>query len=124
MSRKSSRVVGGSGRGARVQRNSSTVRRVWKQWTCEHRITRKTGSGLRKVTSACDDRHQLSMTLNDRTASSRHLVARWSTATGVLMSASSIRRLLLHRRLRARMPLYTIPPPHGKPLMAASAMGS
>ncbi|GFW94874.1 transposable element Tcb2 transposase [Trichonephila clavipes] len=49
------------------------------------------------------------MALKDRTASSRQLAARWSTATGVLMSASTIRRRLLHRRLRARVPLYRIP---------------
>ncbi|GFT13489.1 HTH_Tnp_Tc3_2 domain-containing protein [Trichonephila clavipes] len=36
------------------------------------------------------------MVVNDRTASSRHLAACWSTATGVLMSASSIHRCLLH----------------------------
>ncbi|GFS88545.1 hypothetical protein TNCV_1461701 [Trichonephila clavipes] len=29
--------------GARGQRNSSTVMRVWKQWTDNHRTTRKTG---------------------------------------------------------------------------------
>ncbi|GFY02992.1 uncharacterized protein TNCV_979971 [Trichonephila clavipes] len=62
--------------GACVQRNSSTVMRVWKQWTDEHLTTRKTGSGRRKVTSARDDRHLLRMTVNDRTASSRHLAAR------------------------------------------------
>ncbi|GFW37930.1 transposable element Tcb2 transposase [Trichonephila clavipes] len=49
------------------------------------------------------------MAVNDRTASSRQLAARWSTATGVLMSASSIRRRLLHRGLHARVPLYRIP---------------
>ncbi|GFT15006.1 transposable element Tcb2 transposase [Trichonephila clavipes] len=35
--------------GARVQWNSSAVKRVWKQWTDEHRTTRKTGSGRRKL---------------------------------------------------------------------------
>ncbi|GFX40465.1 uncharacterized protein TNCV_1412751 [Trichonephila clavipes] len=35
--------------GARVQRKSSTVMRVWKQWTDEHRATRKTGSERRKA---------------------------------------------------------------------------
>ncbi|GFX93894.1 HTH_Tnp_Tc3_2 domain-containing protein [Trichonephila clavipes] len=50
------------------------------------------------------------MVVNDRTASSRQLTARWSTSTGLLTSASSIRRRLLHRGLRARMPLYRIPP--------------
>ncbi|GFV32039.1 transposable element Tcb2 transposase [Trichonephila clavipes] len=49
------------------------------------------------------------MAVNDRAASSRQLATRWSTATGALMSASSIRRRLLHRRLRARVPLYRIP---------------
>ncbi|GFU20840.1 transposable element Tc1 transposase [Trichonephila clavipes] len=88
--------------GARVQRDSSTVMRIWKQWIDEYRTTRKTGSGRRKVTSARDDRHLLRMTVSDRTASSRELAARWSTATGILMSASSIPRRLLHRGLRAR----------------------
>ncbi|GFX87935.1 transposable element Tcb2 transposase [Trichonephila clavipes] len=79
------------GGGARVQRNSSTMMRVWEQWTDEHRITRKTGNRRRKVTSARDDRHLLCMAVNESTASSRQLAARWSTATGVLMSASSLR---------------------------------
>ncbi|GFT48294.1 transposable element Tc1 transposase [Trichonephila clavipes] len=66
--------------------------RVWKQWTNEHRTTLKTGSGRRKGASVRDDRHLLQMALNDRTASSRQLAARLSTATCVLMSASSIRQ--------------------------------
>ncbi|GFT95989.1 transposable element Tcb2 transposase [Trichonephila clavipes] len=61
---------------ARVQRDSSTVMRVWRWWTDEYRTTRKTGSGRRKVTSVRDDRHLLRMTVNDRTASSRELAAR------------------------------------------------
>ncbi|PRD27567.1 UNVERIFIED_CONTAM: hypothetical protein NCL1_35007 [Trichonephila clavipes] len=59
--------------GARVQWNSSTVMRVWKQWTDEHRATRKTGSARRKVTSARDDRHLLHVAVNDCTACSRQL---------------------------------------------------
>ncbi|GFY29858.1 transposable element Tc1 transposase [Trichonephila clavipes] len=47
--------------------------RVWKQCTDEHRTTRKTGSGRRKVTSARDDRHLLCMAVNDHTASSRQI---------------------------------------------------
>ncbi|GFV82210.1 transposable element Tcb2 transposase [Trichonephila clavipes] len=42
------------------------------------------------------------MAVNDRTASSRQLAPRWSTVTGVLISASSIRRRLWHHGLRAR----------------------
>ncbi|GFX19304.1 transposable element Tc1 transposase [Trichonephila clavipes] len=49
------------------------------------------------------------MAVNDRTASSRQLEARWCTAIGVPMSASSFHRRLLHRGLRARVPLYRIP---------------
>ncbi|GFU57250.1 transposable element Tcb2 transposase [Trichonephila clavipes] len=82
--------------------------RVWKQWTDEHRTTRKTGSGRRKVTSVRDDRHLLRMAGNEHIVSSRQLATRWSTATDVLMLTSSIRRHLLHRGLRARMPLYRI----------------
>ncbi|GFW89965.1 transposable element Tc1 transposase [Trichonephila clavipes] len=58
-------------RGTRVQPNSSTVMRVWKQGTDKHRTTRKTGSGRRKLTLARDDQHLLRMSVNDRTASSR-----------------------------------------------------
>ncbi|GFV57869.1 transposable element Tcb2 transposase [Trichonephila clavipes] len=49
------------------------------------------------------------MAVNDCTASSRQLAAHWSTDTGVLMSALSIRQRLLHRGLHARVPLYKIP---------------
>ncbi|GFV69639.1 uncharacterized protein TNCV_4507541 [Trichonephila clavipes] len=71
--------------GAFVQRNSSTVSRVWKQWTDEHRTTKKTGSRQLKVTSARNNRHLLRLAVNDRTASSRQLNARLSTGTGVLI---------------------------------------
>ncbi|GFV53214.1 transposable element Tcb2 transposase [Trichonephila clavipes] len=47
--------------------------------------------------------------MNEHTASSRQLATRWSIATGVLMSAPSIRRRLLHRGLRLKMPLYMNP---------------
>ncbi|GFV55804.1 HTH_Tnp_Tc3_2 domain-containing protein [Trichonephila clavipes] len=49
------------------------------------------------------------MVVNDRIASYRQLAVRWYTATGVLMSASSIRWHLLQHELRARMLLYKIP---------------
>ncbi|GFV06354.1 hypothetical protein TNCV_1528781 [Trichonephila clavipes] len=39
----------------------------------------------------------------------RQFAARWSTAAGVPMLASSIRRCLLYRGLRSRVPLYMIP---------------
>ncbi|GFW94311.1 transposable element Tcb2 transposase [Trichonephila clavipes] len=74
----------------------------------EHRTIRKIISGRRKVTSVHDDRHLLRMAVNDRTASSRQLAARWSTTTDVLMLTLSIRRRLLHRGLRSRLPLYRI----------------
>ncbi|GFT06549.1 transposable element Tc1 transposase [Trichonephila clavipes] len=69
---------------ARVQRNSSTIMRVSKQWTDEGRTARKSGSGPRNVTSAHDGRRLVRMAQTDRTASSRQLVAQWSTATGFL----------------------------------------
>ncbi|GFY35392.1 hypothetical protein TNCV_194851 [Trichonephila clavipes] len=63
------------------------------------------------------------MAVNVRTASSRQLAARWSTATGVLMPAPSIRRLLLRRGLPCKG-AFIQDPPHGKPPTVASAMGS
>ena len=56
----------------------------------------------------CKFRHLFHMEVNDCTATSIQLSTHWSTATGVLMSASSIRGSLLHRGLRARVPLYRI----------------
>ncbi|GFX11155.1 transposable element Tcb2 transposase [Trichonephila clavipes] len=82
---------------------------VSKQWTDEGRTARKSGSGPRNVTSARDDRHLVRMAQTDRTSSSRQLAAQWSTATGVSLCAPSIRRRLLQRELRARIPLYRIP---------------
>ncbi|PRD30797.1 UNVERIFIED_CONTAM: hypothetical protein NCL1_25313 [Trichonephila clavipes] len=49
------------------------------------------------------------MVVNGRTVPFRQLTARWSTSTGVLMSASSISRRLLQSGLRARVFLYRIP---------------
>ncbi|GFX56505.1 hypothetical protein TNCV_74511 [Trichonephila clavipes] len=46
---------------------------------------------------------------NSKNCSSRQLTAHWSTATGVLMAASSIRRRLMLRGLFARVPLYRNP---------------
>nr|XP_042894794.1 uncharacterized protein LOC122268735 [Parasteatoda tepidariorum] len=91
---------------ARVQRNSSTVMRVWKQWTDECQTTRKSGSGPRNVTSACDDRHLVRKALTGHTAPSRQLAAQLSIATGVSLCASLIRRRQLQRGLRAKTPLY------------------
>ncbi|GFV31375.1 transposable element Tcb2 transposase [Trichonephila clavipes] len=95
--------------GACVQLYSSSVMRVGKRWTDEHRTTGKTSRGRQKVTSACDDGHQLRIALNDSTDSSRQMAALLSPATGVLMSSSSTRRRLLHRRLHATVPLHRIP---------------
>ncbi|GFT11076.1 transposable element Tcb2 transposase [Trichonephila clavipes] len=46
------------------------------------------------------------MAQTDHTAFSRQLAAQWSTATRVSLYASSIRRRLLQRGLRARIPFY------------------
>ena len=56
-----------------------------------------------------DDQQLLCMAVYDCTASFRQLAARWSTATGALMSVSLIRRRLLYRVLCARLPSYRIP---------------
>nr|XP_042913511.1 uncharacterized protein LOC122273521 [Parasteatoda tepidariorum] len=104
---------------ARVQRNSSTVMRAWKQWTNKCQTTR---SGPRNVTSAREDRHLVRMALTDRTAPSRQLAAQWSIATGVSLCASSIHRRLLKRGLRAR-DSFIQDPSHAKPSLPAAAIG-
>ncbi|GFU70125.1 uncharacterized protein TNCV_5057191 [Trichonephila clavipes] len=66
--------------GTRLQRNSSTVMRIWKRWIDEHRTNRRTDSGRQKVTSERNDRHLLRMLVNECTASSKQLATRWCTA--------------------------------------------
>ncbi|GFW41520.1 uncharacterized protein TNCV_4034371 [Trichonephila clavipes] len=85
-------------KGPRGWKNSSTVMRIWKQWTDEHQTTRKTGSGRWKAMSVRDDRHLLHMAVKDHITFSRQLTDLWSTTTSVLMSASSIRRSHIHVR--------------------------
>ena len=67
------------------------------------------------------------MAVNDRIDSSRQvcstLVYWYRSVAGVLMSASSIRRSLLHRGLCARIPFHQEDPRHGKPLTAESTIG-
>ncbi|GFW06040.1 transposable element Tcb2 transposase [Trichonephila clavipes] len=79
--------------------------RVWKQWTDEHRTTRKTGSGPRKVISARDNRHQLRITVNDHTASSSQSAARWSTATDESRFNFSICGTMMAARVLDAMPM-------------------
>ncbi|GFY30448.1 transposable element Tc1 transposase [Trichonephila clavipes] len=54
---------------ARVQRNSSTIMCVSKQWTDEGRTARKSVSGPLNVTSAPDDRRLVRMAQADRIGS-------------------------------------------------------
>ena len=81
---------------------------IWKQCSDEHKTTPKTGSERQTVTLTRDNRHLLQMVVNDHSASSRYLAERWSTATGALISTSSIRERLLHPGLNARVSIYGI----------------
>ncbi|GFV64719.1 uncharacterized protein TNCV_1636721 [Trichonephila clavipes] len=97
--------------------------RVWKQWTDEHRTTRKTGSGRWKVTSARDDRHLLCMGVNDRSASSRQFGSMlfycyMCTNIGFVNSLMSAATWIPCKGA------FIQDPPHGKPSTGASAMGS
>ncbi|GFT31539.1 uncharacterized protein TNCV_609321 [Trichonephila clavipes] len=78
---------------------------LWKQWIDEHRTTRKTGSGRRKVTSGRDDQHLLCMAVNDRTASSRQLAYCYRcTNVGFVNSSTSAAPWIA-----CKVPLYGIP---------------
>ncbi|KAJ8893429.1 hypothetical protein PR048_006027 [Dryococelus australis] len=70
---------------------------------------RRLGTGPRNVTTARDDRHLVRMAVTDRTASFTMLARHWSTATGVDLSASTVRHCLLRDGLVARMPLRRLP---------------
>ena len=72
----------------------------------EGRTQRRASIGPRNVTTARDDRHLVRMAVTDRTASSTVLSQRWGTATGLVLSASTVR----HRLLRAGIvPLDRLP---------------
>ncbi|GFV54056.1 transposable element Tc1 transposase [Trichonephila clavipes] len=79
--------------------------RVSKQWTDEGLTARKSGSGPRNVTSACEDRRLVRMVQTDRTAFSRQLTAQWSTATRFLsrktIAACGYNEPNVHRSWRA-----------------------
>ncbi|GFX11391.1 uncharacterized protein TNCV_2804521 [Trichonephila clavipes] len=86
--------------GARVKRNSSTVMRVWKQWTDKRRTTLKTSSRRRKAvgsTLVYDYKFTNVSFVNSSTSA-----APWIAYKGVFIQD----------------------PPHGKPSTVASVMGS
>ena len=86
-----------------------TVMRVWNQWREEGHTQRRAGTGPHNVTTAWDDRHLVRIAMTDHTASSTVLSQLWSTATGLNLSASTVRRCLLRARLVARVPLLQRP---------------
>ncbi|KAJ8897004.1 hypothetical protein PR048_002350 [Dryococelus australis] len=75
----------------------------------EGRTQLRAGTGPRNVTTARNDRHLVRMAVTDHTASSTVLARHWSTATGVGLSASTVRRHLLQTGLVARIPLRRLP---------------
>ena len=94
---------------ARTVYAAMTVMRVWNQWRKEGRMKRRTGTGPRNVTATPDDRHLIHMAVTDRTVSTTVLSRLWSTATGLGLSASTVRRILLRAGLVSRMPLRRLP---------------
>ncbi|GFT76023.1 uncharacterized protein TNCV_1255331 [Trichonephila clavipes] len=108
--------------GALVQWNSFIVMRVSKQWTDEHRTTRKTCSGRRKVTSARDDQQlhrMVGMTVQLPPGSWQHVGHCYRcTNVGFVNSSTSA------APWNACKGDFIQNPPHGKPSMAASVVGS
>ena len=94
---------------ARTGHAAMTDMRVWNQWREEGRTQRRAGTGPRNVTTARDERHLVRMAVTDRIASSTVLTRRWSTPTGLDLSASTVRRCLLWAGLVATMPLHRLP---------------
>ena len=86
---------------ARTGHAVTTVMRVWNQWREDGRTQRR----ARNVTTTRNDHHLVCMAVMDRTTSSTALGQRWSTATGLDLSASTVRRRLLRAGLVVRMPL-------------------
>ena len=93
----------------RIGHAATTVMRVWNQWREDGRTQRLAGTGPRNVTTARDDRHRVRKAATDRTVSTTVLSRRWSTATGLDLSASTVHRSLLRAGLVAHMPLRRLP---------------
>ena len=94
---------------ARTGHATTTVMRVWNQWREEGRTQRRASTRPHNVTKARDDLHLVRMPLTDRTALFSMINRRRSTAMGLDLSASTVRRRLLKAGLVARMPLRRIP---------------
>ncbi|KAJ8886473.1 hypothetical protein PR048_012684 [Dryococelus australis] len=75
----------------------------------ERSAVKTTGTGPRKVTKAWDDHHFVCKAVMDFTVSSTVLARYWSNATGVHLSASTIRCCLLRAGLVAHMSLHRLP---------------
>ena len=93
---------------ARTGHAATTVMRVWNQWREEGRMHKRAGTGPRNVTTARDVRDLVRMAVTNRTASFKVLTRRWSTATGLDLSAS-VRRRVLRAELVARIPFRRLP---------------
>ena len=85
------------------------VMHVCNRWRGEGRSQRRAGTGPRNVTTERGDRHLVLIAVTDRTASSTVLNRRWSAATSLDLSASTVLRRLLRPGLVARMPLRRLP---------------
>ena len=94
---------------ARTGHAAKTVMRVWNQSREEGHMQRRAGTGPHNVTTARDDRHLVRMAVTDRTVSSTMLSRRWSTATDLDLSVSTVRHCLLSAGLVACMPLRRLP---------------
>ena len=84
------------------------MKRIRKKWTEENQARRKPGIEARISTTARYDRHYIHMAVTDMTATSHALVQRWSTATGALLSSSTVRRRLLRTSSWLRARLYYV----------------
>ena len=79
---------------ARTGHAAMIVMHVWNHWREEYRTQRRAGTGPCNVTTAQDNCNLVYMALMDCTASSTVLSQRWSTATALDLSASTVRRRL------------------------------
>ena len=88
----------------RIGHAATTVKCVWNQWREEGHTQRP-----RNVTTARDDRHLVRIDVTYRRMSSTVSSRGWSAATGLDLSASTVRRPLLRAGLVARMSLHRLP---------------
>ncbi|GFT77475.1 transposable element Tcb1 transposase [Trichonephila clavipes] len=95
--------------GSRVERNQTTVIRMWNRWMPEGTMDRRGRSHPPQCTTSHEDRQIVRMAVRDRSVISRTVAQHIESVTHHSVSVHTIRRRLQQSGLSARRPLLALP---------------